>query len=153
MSQALIQSIQHETQAIVAFGRALAEEREAIKAGDFQTLSGLLARKEELAQDLSRMIPAREAQMTVAGLRPAPGGQLLGRQVDPAVAEAWRKLVFFARAARDANELNGAVIGAHLEYTQEAIQVLRQGGEDSGALYGRDGKAQSGAGGVSLASG
>lgn len=153
MTQALIQSIQQETQAIAAFGRALAQEREALKTSDFEALSGLLARKEELARELSTLGAAREARMTALGLRTGPGGQLFGRHVDPAVADAWRKLVFFASMARDANQLNGAVIGAHLEFTQEAIQVLRQGGEDAGALYGRDGKAQNASGGVSLASG
>lgn len=153
MTQALIQSIQHETEAIAAFGRALAQEREALKTSDFEVLSGLLVRKEELARELSTLTAARESRMTALGLRAGPGGQLLGQRVDPAAADAWRKLVFFAGMARDANQLNGAVIDAHLAFTQEAIQVLRQGGEDAGALYGRDGRAQSPGGGVSLASG
>ena len=154
MSQAaLIQSLSQEATAIAAFGRALADEREAIKRQDFQALSALLNTKMELAQALTRATAAREAQMIALGLRIGDGGLLLGSEVHADVAEAWRKVVFFASKARDANELNGAIVNAHLEFTQEAIQVLRQGGLTPNEMYGRDGRAQSPAGGVSLAAG
>ncbi|HBO77889.1 MAG TPA: flagellar protein FlgN, partial [Cupriavidus sp.] len=39
-----------EAGAIAAFGRALADEREAIKRQDFQALTDLLGKKMELAQ-------------------------------------------------------------------------------------------------------
>jgi flagellar biosynthesis/type III secretory pathway chaperone len=58
------------------------------------------------------------------------------------VAEAWRKVVFFAHKARDANELNGAIVNAHLEFTQEAIQVLRQGGAGPNEMYGRNSRGK-----------
>jgi flagella synthesis protein FlgN len=90
--------------------------------------------------------------MGALGLKAGPGGQLLGRNADPAVEQAWRELRFAAHTARDANELNGAVVAAHLEFTQEAIHAVRQGGVDAG-LYGKDGKAENGAKGVSLAAG
>lgn len=154
MSQAaLIQSLSQEATAIAAFGRALADEREAIKRQDFQALSALLNTKMELAQALTRATAAREAQMIALGLRVGEGGLLVGRPVDAEAAEAWRKVVFFAHKAKDVNELNGAIVNAHLEFTQEAIQVLRQGGMAPNDMYGRDGKAQSSAGGVSLAAG
>ncbi|MNT43576.1 FlgN protein [compost metagenome] len=82
-----------------------------------------------------------------------PGGLLVGGLVDADVTEAWRKVVFFASKAKDANELNGAIVNAHLEFTQEAIQVLRQGGAGPNEMYGRDGRAQNAASGVSLAAG
>ncbi len=154
MSQAaLIQSLSHEASAIAAFGRTLADEREAIKRQDFQALSELLNTKIELAQALKIATAAREAQMIALGLRIGAGGLLVGRQVDHEVAEAWRKVVFFAHKAKDANELNGAVVNAHLEFTQEAIQVLRQGGMAPNEMYGRNGKSHSNAAGVSLAAG
>ncbi|SDD62770.1 flagella synthesis protein FlgN [Cupriavidus sp. YR651] len=154
MSQAaLIQTLKLEADAIAAFGRALADEREAIRHQDFQALSDLLSKKMELAQVLDRATAAREAQMIALGLRVGAGGLLVGRLIEPAVAEAWRKVVFFAHKARDANELNGAIVSAHLAFTQEAIQVLRQGGMTPNEMYGRDGKAQNAAAGVSLAAG
>lgn len=153
MSQALIQTLKLEADAIAAFGRTLAEERDAIKRQDFQALSELLNQKMELAQGLTRATAAREAQMIALGLRVGPAGLLVGGLVDPAVTEAWRKVVFFASKAKDANELNGAIVNAHLEFTQEAIQVLRQGGAGPNEMYGRDGRAQNAASGVSLAAG
>lgn len=153
MSQALIQTLQLEANAIAAFGRALADEREAIRRQDFQALSELLNQKMELAQELTRATAAREAQLIAMGLRVGDGGLLVGGLVPPDVAEAWRKVVFFAHKAKDANELNGAIVNAHLEFTQEAIQVLRQGGAPANEMYGRDGRAHTAAGGVSLAAG
>jgi len=111
MSQAaLIQTLTLEANAIAAFGRALAEERDAIKRQDFQTLSDLLDKKMELAQVLTRATAAREAQMIALGLRVGEGGLLVGRPVDAEAAEAWRKVVFFAHKAKDVNELNGAIV-------------------------------------------
>ncbi len=51
--------------------------------------------------------------MIALGLRVGPAGLLVGGLVDPAVTEAWRKVVFFASKAKDANELNGAIVNAH----------------------------------------
>ncbi|WP_454765870.1 flagella synthesis protein FlgN [Cupriavidus campinensis] len=153
MSQTLIQTLKFEADAIAAFGRALADERDAIRRQDFQALSELLDKKMELAQELTRATAAREAQMIALGLRVGAGGLLVGGMVEAAVAEAWRKVVFFAHKAKDANELNGAIVDAHLTFTQEAIQVLRQGGTPPNEMYGRDGRAQNAAGGVSLAAG
>jgi len=59
MSQALIQTLKLEADAIAAFGRTLAEERDAIKRQDFQALSELLNQKMELAQGLTRATAAR----------------------------------------------------------------------------------------------
>ena len=153
MTQTLIQTLKREADAIVAFGRALAEERDALKRGDFQVLSELLSRKMELAQALTRETAAREAQMIALGLRVGPGGLLIGREIEPAVADAWRKIVFFAQKAKQSNDVNGAIVNAHLEFTQEAIQVLRQGSEVANEMYGRDGKAQNAGAGVTLAAG
>ncbi|MGN5476300.1 flagella synthesis protein FlgN [Cupriavidus basilensis] len=153
MSQPLIQSLQKEAEAVTAFGQLLTEEREALRGGDFQSLSGLLTRKVELGQAISRQVAAREAQMGALGLRPGPQGQLLGRNIDSAVVDAWRQLIFAARTARDKNQLNGAIVDAHLDHTREAIQVLRQHSGGDAGLYGKNGKAAAGVGGVSLASG
>ncbi|MFJ4293252.1 flagellar protein FlgN [Cupriavidus sp. NPDC089707] len=153
MSQSLIQSLQRETEGVETFGQLLVEERDAIKRGDFTALSELLTRKVEVGQGLSRQVRAREAQMQALGLRAGADGQLLGRQIDAGVADAWRKLIFAARVTRDGNALNGAVIKAHLDFTQEAIQALRQHSGGDAGLYGKDGKAAAGAGGVSLAAG
>jgi flagella synthesis protein FlgN len=150
---ALIQTLSVETNAIAAFGRALADEREAIKRQDYQALAELIGKKMELAQALTRATAAREAQMIALNLRVGPGGLLIGSPLEPGVAEAWRKVVFFAHKARDANELNGAIVNAHLEFTQEAIQVLRQGGAAPNEMYGRNGKAHAATGSVSLAAG
>ncbi len=60
MSQALIQTLKLEADAIAAFGRTLAEERDAIKRQDFQALSELLNQKMELAQGLRA--PPRRAR-------------------------------------------------------------------------------------------
>ncbi|CAG2145640.1 flagella synthesis protein FlgN [Cupriavidus plantarum] len=151
--QALIQTLKRESDAILAFGRALADERDALKRNDFQALSELLSRKVELAQALSRETAAREAQMIALGLRVGPGGLLIGRPVDAAVTDAWRKIVFFAQKAKESNEVNGAIVNAHLEFTQEAIQVLRHGDAGPNEMYGRDGKSQNAAAGVTLAAG
>ena len=151
-TQTLIDCLRKEAEAVTAFAQSLADEREAMKRGDFAALTALVARKTAQADSLARLGADREARMTARGLRAGPGGQLLGSDIDPAVADAWRKLRFAATAARDAIQLNGAIIKAQLEFTREALQALRSGGADAG-LYGRNGRAETGLRGVSLASG
>lgn len=152
MSQALIEIMQRETQAALAFVDTLQQERAAIRAGDFQALAGLIEAKQDLAQDIARLSAARQAQMAAAGIRIGPDRRLVGLNIDPAVATAWRDLLLAARGAADANTLAGAVVGAHLKYTEDALNALRQGGE-SATLYGRNGRTESVGRGVSLASG
>lgn len=152
MSQALIASMQRETQAIAAFVEALQQERTAIRAGDFQSLGDLVQNKQELAQQIAQLGTARQAQMAALGIRVGSGRQLVGLHIDEGVANAWRTLVLTARGAAEANTLNGAVVSAHLEYTKDALQTLRQRG-DTATVYGRNGRAQTGPRGVSLASG
>lgn len=152
MSLPLIQTLQRETEAVKAFADALAEEREAMKAGDAQGLGAVLEHKTALAASLAQLSAAREAQMAACGLRAGPDGMLLGLRVDPELTQAWRTLRLAALGARSASELNTAVIATHLEHTRAAIQVLRQRGADAG-LYGRDGRAQGATAGLSLARG
>lgn len=152
MSQALIDVMQREAQAALAFADTLQQERAAIRAGDFQALAALIEAKQNLAQDIARLAAARQAQMAAQGIRIGPQRQLIGLNVDPAVAQAWRDLALAARGAADATALTGAVVNAHLKYTSEALQTLRQRG-DNATLYGRDGRTETGPRGVSLATG
>jgi len=153
MSQSLIQNLARETELSKEFAAVLGEERAMIKAGDYQALVGLLEHKVELAGLLQTQTRTREAQMGAMGIRLGAGGQITGRDLSPAIETAWRNLLFAARMARDANTLNAAVVDAHLEFTQEAIQTLRQRGDTGGTLYGKDGRTQQGPQGVSLAAG
>ncbi|MDF3834355.1 flagellar protein FlgN [Cupriavidus basilensis] len=152
MSQPLIQNLNRETELAKEFAAVLGEERAMIKAGNYEALASLLERKVELAGLLGALTRTREAQMGALGIRLGAGGQLFGREIDPVLESAWRKLLSAVRLASDANAVNTAVVDAHLEFTKEAIQVLRQRG-DSGPLYGRDGLTRTGPQGVSLASG
>ncbi|AOY95732.1 flagellar biosynthesis protein FlgN [Cupriavidus sp. USMAA2-4] len=152
MSLPLIQILHRETEAVKAFAEALADEREVMKSGDAQALGAVLDRKTALASALAELGAAREAQMAAAGLRAGPNGMLVGLRIDPAVHQAWRTLRLAALGAHQASTLNSAVIATHLEHTRAAIQVLRQRGIDAG-LYGRDGRTQNAASGLSLARG
>jgi flagella synthesis protein FlgN len=153
MTESMVQGMQRETEAVLAFAAALNEERRAIKAGDFALLDTLLERKAQLATMIGELGAIRQAQMAALGIRVGAEQQLLGRGVDSAVTAAWQQLVFAARTAADANDFNGAIVNAHLEFTQDALQTLRQRGGDTGTLYGRDGLAKTGPQGVSLAAG
>lgn len=152
MSQALIDVMHREAQAALAFADTLQQERAAIRAGDFLALSGLIETKQELAQELARLGAARQAQMAAHGIRVGPQRELVGLNVDPAVADGWRDLQLAARGAADATALTGMVVNAHLKFTGDALQALRQRGGNA-TVYGRDGRTENGPRGVSLASG
>jgi flagella synthesis protein FlgN len=153
MTESMVQGMQRETEAVLAFAAALNEERQAIKAGDFALLNTLLERKAQLATTIGELGATRQAQMAALGIRVGAQRQLLGKGVDLAVTAAWQQLVFAARTAADANDFNGAIVNVHLEFTQGALQALRQRGGDTGTLYGRNGLAKTGPQGVSLAAG
>lgn len=152
MSQPLILNLQTEAAAIDAFAQALKEERQAIREGDFLRLNELLEHKTELADTLARLAAVREAQMGALGIRIGTDRQPSGRAVTPEVSAAWNALMRAARLASEATELAGAIVAAHLDYTNEALTALRQRGNDT-TVYGRDGRPQPGQQGVSLANG
>jgi flagella synthesis protein FlgN len=63
------------------------------------------------------------------------------------------QVVFFAHKGPRPTGLNGAIVNAHLEFTQEAIQVLRQGVPARTKCTAATAEASATAGGVSLAAG
>lgn len=151
MSQDLIDCLLREAQAVLAFDDALKQERAAIRAGDFQALNAVIEAKTQLTHELAQLSAARSAQMAAHGIRVGPQNELVGLDIDPGVSAAWRALVIAARNAAEANELNGAVVSAHLQFTEGALKALRE--RNSATVYGRNGLAQSAARGVTLASG
>jgi flagella synthesis protein FlgN len=62
------------------------------------------------------------------------------------------QVVFFAHKARDANELNGAIVNAHLEFTGSDPGTAPSGAGPN-EMYGRNSEASATASGVSLAAG
>ncbi|MFN3884241.1 MAG: flagella synthesis protein FlgN [Rhodocyclaceae bacterium] len=107
-------------EALQAFIGLLRREREALIAGDIETLAALLPEKTALTERLNG-IPAEEA----------------------------RHLRELAAEARQLNETNGKLIAVHLRRNQQALNVLLAAA-DHVATYGRDGQQHRGVGSRSL---
>lgn len=152
MTQQLIRLMQAETEALSAFNTSLGEERKAIKAGDFLALNEQIERKAGVLEMIAKLGAARNARLKTLEIRIGDDRQLRGERVDAAIEAGWKGLVFALDAAAEANELTGAMVNAHLEFTQGALHALRQRGATA-TVYGRDGRTAVQPLGVSLGRG
>lgn len=107
----------------------LETEREALLAGDVDSLDQAGSRKHALMQQLEQL----DAERVQLGLA-AP-------EVASALDDRWQALLKKLRACRDMNQHNGNVVGQRLGSVRRALAILTGQDADS-AVYGRSGALQ-----------
>lgn len=109
------------------FLEALATEKTALIAGEAQRLPELAAEKSALAERLAAIETRRAALLQSLGLPASRAGVEAWLAQQPATASShalWQEILALAAQARQANELNGALIGTQLQQTHQALSVL-----------------------------
>ncbi|WP_018409960.1 flagella synthesis protein FlgN [Methyloversatilis thermotolerans] len=121
----------------------LQQERQALEAGDVDTLPVLAARKSEAYGRLAQLGDARSALLARIGIRPSREviESLFASGPDWAqCARSFRDLITLAQEAHDANVRNGALIRAQMKASKQALAVLMSAAEQA-STYGPDGQA------------
>lgn len=152
MSAALLEVLREETVGIDAFLALLAQEEQTLLAGQFDALPALTERKSQLLEQIAVLDQRRETVQQGLGFAAGhAGATAVAAAAGGAVQQAWQELLQCAEQASTHNRRNGATVYTHLDFTQQALNVLRAGGQP---FYGPDGSRQTGTGtGTHLASG
>jgi len=133
--------------------RLLDAERDALLRLDADAIEAAAAAKQAQVQSLEQLARARKAALASSGLpETAEGIAVWMASGGEAVAggRAWTTLLDLARAARNANERNGRVIARQRGHYDAALSALLHAAGVP-AVYGADGRPQTGLRGRSLA--
>ncbi len=138
MREALQACLEMQHAALAEFVQTLDDEASCMEQGRFSPLAALVERKSTLARQVAELDRERRSLQAQAHFDPA-GAPQAGEE---ALREAWGRLEIQARAARQANQRNGAMVHTLLDFTRQAV-ALMQGGQRP--LYGSDGRHPGGA--------
>jgi len=111
-------------------------------SGKADDLALLIDKKSALATRLGGCAQSREAALASLNL---PAGRLgmdawlATNPADGSSHKLWRELLPLAAEARSLNELNGKLIGTHLQHNQQALAALMAATERA-MTYGPDGQ-------------
>lgn len=138
-TEALLNALTAETNAIRAFTALLDEEQQALVSGTLDALPELTERKTRAVSDLAALGRERDSQLQALGFTPDEAGATAAAASDANLGAAWQALLAAAAEAKRANDTNGVLIRTRLTYTQQALNVL-YGPEQNAPLYGPDGR-------------
>jgi flagella synthesis protein FlgN len=139
----LAEIIAAEADVVSAFVLLLLEEQEALKEGNADALPGIIDRKMAVAQSLSPLSIARNAQLVRAGLaadRPGIDAWLQKQPGDKAVRQHWDKLQALAAEAKELNRVNGELIRLRMQNNAQMLEILLSSANRQD-LYSADGQA------------
>jgi flagella synthesis protein FlgN len=129
-----------ERGALTALAALLTRERDALVAGNLETLASLAAEKEAAVETLERLLAERFAALGREGDHPLPRTAWkvwLARQ--PAgVRAAWQRLLAEAARLRELNRLNGRLIEERLVLCRQGLALLAPSSETN--LYDPSGR-------------
>lgn len=148
MTSPAVSSLDEEVGRLKEFIGLLQREQDLLKQGDTDALLPLIETKTHLADRLSALARAREEQLVRQGFPAGRSGMedWLQRHGKAAQRQAWQELIVLAREARDLNELNGKLIGLHMQHNQQAFTALMNA-TNRAMTYGPDGQQHTGLGG------
>lgn len=126
----------------------LQREQDLLKNGDTEALLPLIETKTRLADKLAALAQAREAHLVRQGCAAGRTGMedWLQRHGSPSQRQSWQALLALAGEARNLNEINGKLIGLHMQHNQQAFTALMNA-TNRAMTYGPDGQQQAGLGG------
>jgi flagella synthesis protein FlgN len=148
MSPAASNPLDEEVGKLGEFIAVLQREQELLKKGDTDALLPLIETKTQLADRLATLARAREEHLVRQGFTNGRAGMedWLQRNGNTAQRQSWQTLLEQAREARDLNEINGRLIGLHMQHNQQAFTALMNA-TNRAMTYGPDGQQQTGLGG------
>lgn len=121
----------------------LKEEQDALKNGNAGALPTLGEAKLKLIEQLNAIETARSQFLLCKGgtdVRAAMQAWLAAHPDQLTLATSWNKVLDLARQAKLLHEVNGKLVGMHLQQTNEMLAALTSPAQQN-TLYGSDGQA------------
>lgn len=145
MSSTFPQLLAAEIAAVRRFIVLLKEEQEVLRGNQLDALEKLMAEKDRLIEELSRIGEARQGWFAAAGITENRENieKWLQSQGNPRLSQAWQALQQLAREAKALNELNGQCIALLSHNNRKRLETLRSPRMGAG-VYGPDGQTRLG---------
>ncbi|WP_303785414.1 flagella synthesis protein FlgN [Azovibrio restrictus] len=145
MSSTFAQLLAAEISAVQRFVALLKEEEKILRGNQLDALEKLMAEKDRLIEELSRIGEARQGWFAAAGITENRESieKWLQTQSNPRLSQAWQALQRLAREAKALNELNGQCIALLSHNNRKLLETLRSPRADVG-VYGPDGQTSLG---------
>lgn len=136
-------TLRQETASARDFLALLQREYTALAERDADDIEDITRQKQALAHRLDECGRERDRITTLAGYEPGTKGlqRLLSHYNDPELTAIARQLAELALQCREKNLAVGLLIGKGLAYTQQARDILKNGGQPTGAAYSASGKS------------
>jgi flagellar biosynthesis/type III secretory pathway chaperone len=139
----LTANLQEETELLFRFNDLLHREIEALsQLHDLVALDAITQEKIVFSAELEALATARAGMLGELGFETGFIGMERAAAVHTELATPWIALKAAADATRTQNDINGMVVNAKLEITQQSLDALRKAGVGP-AVYTSRGRAQS----------
>ncbi len=135
-------SLQEEVELTTELIGILKEEQTHLVAADINGLAAVTEQKSRVVSSISALTMQRYSRLAQAGFKAMEGGMrawLAAVPHEPHYDAQWAELLKLAHSVKSLNNTNGILIGKHMVYNQNALNVLR--GTRATGFYGPDGQA------------
>ena len=119
----------------------LKREQAHLIAADINGLKAVTEEKSQVVSKISALTAQRYHALKLAGFDAMEGGMRAWIKSSKQLAEvdqAWANLLQLAQTVKNLNNTNGLLIGKHITYNQNALNVLQ--GTRATGFYGPDGQ-------------
>lgn len=148
--KALAEALEHESRHLAQLIDLLKEERKDLVETTSDRIGVIAGEKMHRIQALDNYAARRSVLLNQLGCTPSAEGmqQAIGRaggSLSKSLHKLWQAVGERATAARDINDLNGALIRARLNSVQGRLSELHRAAQQGDGLYGSDGLARAAA--------
>lgn len=126
----------------------LKKEQSSLVDADVDALAALNEEKSGIVARMTAMALDRHAALGAMGYEASEAGMqvwLQSPQAPKSATEAWKELLDIAARAKEANRVNGLILGQHMMRNQQALNVLQGNNQPAGTIYGPNGQTTSSA--------
>lgn len=149
LMQALAEALEHESRHLAQLIDLLKEERKDLVDATSDRIGVIAGEKMHRIQALDNYAARRGVLLNQLGCAPNAEGmqQVIDRagSLAKSLRKLWQTVGERATAARDINDLNGALIRARLHSVQGRLSELHRAAQQGDGLYGSDGLARAAA--------
>lgn len=123
----------------------LEDEQQALKQGEVSQLQAITPRKQEMASALNE---TENTRLQLISLQPGENPKsamerwLAERPGEVSAHTSWQELLNAAIRAKRLHEINGGLIGMHLQHTNEMLEALGVATSRQATLYGSNGMTE-----------
>lgn len=120
--------LQHQLENTRLFLGLLEREQALLASGELESLSKLIADKEQIVSQLAQLDVQINQLLATAGFSKGIQGiknWIAANQSDATIAHKWEELLSLTRRAQQLNQTNASIVSTRLRHAQQTLGALR----------------------------